>query len=380
MEAISLYIHIPFCVQKCAYCDFQSAPCSNQEKDRYVEGLIQEIHLQGKAYGRPQVYTVFFGGGTPSLLQIHHIEGIGQALKQAFDLSVCKEFTFEANPGTLNLENLEAWHDIGANRVSMGVQVMDNRLLQLIGRIHSVEEVVASVQMIREAGFTNYNLDMMFGIPTQTLEDVDKTLGALLDLEPNHISAYSLKLEEGTQLNRLVDQGLLHEVSEDLDRDMYQLVIDRLTAAGLPQYEISNFARPGRESKHNIVYWENKPYLGLGIAAHGCIRGERIANEVSTTKWLERIQNGDLPIVDRESISPEMEAFETLMLGLRLNKGVDRKSFLDRYQVDIMDLYSQALSKHEAEGLVTITGDRIALTTKGFNVSNQVFVDLMPDE
>lgn len=379
MEKISLYIHIPFCVQKCTYCDFTSGPCSAYDRSKYVNTLIEEIKLQSERLQGVPVHTVFMGGGTPSLLQPEQIERIGQALRDGFDMTHCEEFTFEANPGTLDVQRLKAWKRIGANRVSMGVQTMDDDLLKLLGRIHTAGVVRESVQRLKEVGFDNFNLDLMFGIPTQTLSDVEETLREILELKPTHISAYSLKLEEGTVLDKAVTSGELAELDEEVDREMYHLIVQRLAEAGLDQYEISNFAKPGCASKHNLVYWRNQPYVGLGVAAHGCLQGRREAAYVDIESWEKDIASGQLPIDQTADIDRTEEMFETVMLGLRLNEGLGREAFQSRYGKDVLDIYADALTPHIENGLVIVAPDRIYLTEQGFDLSNQVFADLLPE-
>jgi len=354
-----LYIHIPFCLSKCRYCDFTSFAGKENLIPAYIKRLCAEMEkYRGMAFD-----TVFIGGGTPSCLPIKEMEALLQAMEENFSFSPDAEMTCEMNPGTVNKGFLDILRRHGFNRASMGMQAKNPRLLHILGRTHTFEQVMESVALCKEAGFKNINLDLMFGIPTQTLADVEEALQSAIGLGANHVSCYGLIVEEHTPLEADIRLGKLELPDEETERAMYDLAIAKLSAAGLLQYEISNFAKPGLECRHNIGYWRRTPYLGLGLGAHSLLDETRFYNTDSLADYLS-----GRTIAEQEKISPKEAHFETLMLGLRMNEGVP----FDRRDEEKAKLLI-------AEGLLEIVANRLRLTRKGMDVQNRVLLGLMDD-
>lgn len=291
-----IYIHIPFCVKKCSYCAFLSGPAGPEVRQEYVNHLIEEIRLRSREV--PEADTIYFGGGTPSLLTPEQIGRILEEVRSAFRISEDAEVTLEANPGTLTAESLEGYRAAGINRLSMGVQSMDDRRLRYLGRIHTAEEVRRDVKMAREAGFHNINLDLIFAIPGTDVSDAMEDLEAIAALEPEHISFYSLQLEEGTSFFRDFEAGKLREVPDETDREMYHRGIRALREKGYRHYEISNFARPGCESRHNSKYWNMAEYVGLGLGASSYTGHRRTVNETDLKVYSEMLDRGELAFME----------------------------------------------------------------------------------
>lgn len=383
MEKIGLYIHIPFCHSKCAYCDFASYAIGNTQKEdavtRYVHALLNEMNLYEETLREVEVETIFIGGGTPTCIDGKYIHKIIDHLKSITTISKNAEVTIESNPGTITSEKLDHYLSAGINRFSMGLQTTDDSLLSSIGRIHDFNTFVTSFRAIREAGIKNINVDIMFGLPGQTLENLHHTLNTLIELSPEHISAYALKLEEGTPMYESEKKGLIHMPDEDLERTMYHVIIDVLKKSGYHQYEISNFSKKEFESKHNLVYWKNKPYLGLGLAAHSKMEQVRFSNETIMSKYLDKIDNGEKPSIEKVVISESEDLFETIILGLRLNEGLDIHLINKRYGIDFFADNEAIITKLKDQGLVQMTDDNLKLTLKGIDLSNQVFLAFMND-
>ncbi len=383
MEKIGLYVHIPFCHSKCAYCDFSSYAIGNTQNEnaiiRYIQALLNEMDLYEETLRDVEVETLFIGGGTPTCIDGKYIHEIIAHLKKSTHFSKTAEVTIESNPGTITNEKLDHYLSAGINRFSVGLQTTDNNLLSSIGRIHDFNTFVTSYRAIRDAGIKNINVDIMFGLPGQTLENLHHTLNTLIDLSPEHISAYALKLEEGTPMYEAEKKGLIHMPDEDLERTMYHTIIEVLKKSGYHQYEISNFSKKGFESRHNLVYWKNKPYLGLGLAAHSKMKQVRFSNETIMSKYLEKIENGDQPTIDQVDISESEDLFETIILGLRLNEGLDVHLINERYGIDFYSENEAVIMKLKDQGLVQMTDDNLKLTLKGIDLSNQVFLAFMND-
>ncbi len=301
---------------------------------------------------------------------------LAPAFKQ-LNLDVLDEFTIESNPGTVELESLKCWRSIGVNRVSMGVQSMNDDLLKKLGRIHTAQEAKESFDIIRKSGITNINLDLMFGLPDQTLEDLKETLDEVLSLSPDHISAYSLKIEEDTPFEKMLDKKELRLPSEEEDRAMYHFLINRLKQAGFQQYEISNFARPDKACRHNLVYWKGAPYFAAGLAAHGYVNNCREGNYADFEAYRKAVEAGKKPVETREFITEEEAAFEYIMLGLRLSQGVDLKAFEKRFSYKMQDKFQDVIKTQVDKGLVTLKDDHLTLTSYGLDVSNQVMADYL---
>jgi len=370
-QPIGLYVHVPFCVSKCAYCDFASYAGREADIPRYVDAVIREISRRGAETGHPKADTIFLGGGTPSLLDDIQVTRILNALFEAFPIEERAEITCECNPGTLATPLALALRKAAVNRLSMGAQARQTRLLRLIGRIHNWETVIASVDLARKAGFENINLDLMFGLPSQTVADVRQTLEAAIALSPTHLSCYGLMVEEGTPLCRDITAGKLALPHEDIDRDMYELARQTLAEHGFHQYEISNFAREGYACRHNVGCWTRVPYLGFGCAAHSFFEECRIMNPSQLDAYLA----GEEP--QTEHISKAEARFESMMLGLRITRGVKNQDFTRMHGMSIREAFAEKLDKPINDGLLEWHEDALRLTRLGMDLQNTVLVDLM---
>ncbi|KNZ68827.1 oxygen-independent coproporphyrinogen III oxidase [Thermincola ferriacetica] len=377
--AIGLYIHVPFCVKKCNYCDFISYPYDAGLTASYVSALLKEIELYGQQLSGKdkELASVYIGGGTPSLLSVPQLEAVFGNLGRFFDYVPGAEVTVEANPGTLDREKLNNWKAFGCNRLSIGMQSMNDSLLRFLGRIHRADEAAHAFYLAREAGFDNINIDLIFGIPGQGMHDWSDTLRRVLELGPEHISAYGLKIEEGTPLARLQAEGQLPPGDEDLEVEMYFHTIDTLRAAGYEHYEISNFCRPGKASAHNLRYWANKEYLGLGPAAHSYLHGVRFSNRPGLNEYCTALNDGLLPVAERNPVDRHGEISETIFLGLRLINGLNLKDFRQRFGQSIEELFPAALDKLERLGLVEKRDVFLRLTRKGLPLANEVFAEFV---
>lgn len=369
-QPIGLYVHIPFCASKCVYCDFASYAGREAEIPRYVDAVIREITRRGEETGHPSADTIFLGGGTPSLLSESQVTRILQALSEAFPIEEDAEITCECNPGTLSPSFTQALREAGVNRLSMGAQASQTRLLQLIGRPHDWQQVIASVEIARKAGFDNINLDLMFGLPSQTLSDLRETLEAAMDLSPTHLSCYSLIVEEGTPICRDISSGKLRLPDEDLDRQMYELARQTLAEHDYHQYEISNFAREGYACRHNLGCWTRVPYLGFGSAAHSFFDQRRSMNPAPIDAYLA----GDDPTT--EQVSEEDARFESIMLGLRMTRGVSDDEFTRMHGMTIRDAFGEKLDKPIRDGLLQWHEGALRLTRRGMDLQDRVLVDL----
>ena len=397
MASISLYLHVPFCHTRCHYCDFNTYAGMLGHRESYVAALAQEIRLAGMrarlADGSPRrCRTIFFGGGTPSLLTTEQVDGLLGAARQAFAVDDDAEITLEANPGTVEYGRLDALRAVGVNRLSMGAQSFDADLLRWMGRIHSPEEIETAFAAARQAGFTSINLDFIFALPGQSQATWADTLERALALGPEHLSLYSLIVEEGTPLFSWVRDGQVIPADDDTAADMYEYAIGRLADAGYGQYEISNWALPGHECHHNLTYWRNLPYIGLGAGAHSFYAGHRFAEARPIAGYIARVRAAvesgadeadALPagaIVDDEIISPELEMAETAIVGLRLNAGISRAEFAARFGRQFEQVFDERLADVRTLGLLETVGDRIRLTEHGRLLGNEVFARLLPDE
>jgi oxygen-independent coproporphyrinogen-3 oxidase len=364
---LELYIHIPFCVRKCAYCDFLSAPAGAEAQKAYVEQLLKEISLSERLADAYEVTTVFFGGGTPSILPGAWIAQILQVLKKAFLFREDAEITIEANPGTVDAEKLQIYRESGINRISFGLQSTDNEELKLLGRIHTWEAFQESFHLARKAGFTNINVDLMSALPGQTVESYDRSLEQVLKLKPEHISAYSLIVEEGTPFyERYADHPELLPSEED-ERQMYYDTKSILKKYGYDRYEISNYARPGYACRHNLGYWERTEYKGFGLGAASLLGNVRTSNQTRLSEYLQGHFAGTEEILSEQAIREEY-----FFLGLRKMEGVDPGIYREHYRELLKKLKEQQLIREE-EG-------RICLTEYGIDVSNYVLAQFLEDE
>ncbi len=365
MKPLSLYLHIPFCVRKCAYCDFASEGGRQALIPDYVTALREEIADSGARWPGYQVKTVFFGGGTPSLLSGTQFESLMGAVRKSFVLVPDAEITLESNPGTLTKEKLLAYRQAGANRLSIGVQAFDDRLLRALGRVHTAAQAREAADMAREAGFENVNLDLMYGLPGQSMQDWTDTLHAALATGAPHLSLYSLIVEDGTPLAKRVAEGETLPGEEET-LAMQHAAARILAQAGLTRYEVSNYARGGFECRHNLVYWERGEYLGLGCAAHSLMAGTRFANPARLERYLMGERAGAVQRLDRED-----ELTETVMLSLRTRYGMD----MENYRRLIGAAYSsrrRVVDRLIAEGMARERSGRLSLTERGMDVLNAV--------
>ena len=372
-NTIGLYIHIPFCRQKCLYCDFPSWAGKEGQMQDYVDALTKEIQNRGKAHKEKTVVSVFFGGGTPTTLAIPMLEQLMQAVFENWNIAEGAEITTEANPGTLGKEMAVALKKMGFNRLSMGVQAWQNRLLKDLGRIHTIEAFQENYQAVREAGFENVNTDLMFALPNQTMADWQETVKSIVALKPEHISAYSLIIEEGTPFFDRYEKGELEPAAEDLDREMYHWAVDFLKEKGYEQYEISNFAKADRQSRHNRIYWQAEEYLGMGLGSHSYMEGERFHNIYDLQEYIKA--NGDASLLkeDIEIISEEDALAEFMFLGLRLMEGVSFERFRERFGQEMKNIYGSQIEELVKDGLLEKDEIGIRLTRRGVDISNIVF-------
>ena len=389
MQPFSLYLHIPFCRSRCTYCDFTTFAGVQHLIPDYIAALRREIRYLAEVAGEQiPVHTVFFGGGTPSLLTIAQFSGILNDLQTGFDLQDDAEISLEANPGTVTLQSLTALRSIGFNRISFGVQSFHPQDLMLMGRIHDAVEALRVISWARKAGFDNLNLDLIFGIPGQDMARWRQSLEIALGLKPDHISLYALTVEEGTPLFEWMNRGLIELIDDDLAAEMYELAGERMEQDGLMPYEISNWGRPGMECRHNLQYWRMQPYLGFGAGAHGYVSGQRMAN----TGWIgdyiqrmRRVETCEFPFSpaneNRTSLTRVDEMGEFMMVGLRLvREGVSFQEFLMRFGQPIGDVYGEQIEKLIQRQLLEIKPedpDRIRLTRGGRLLGNQVFMEFI---
>ncbi|HHY36068.1 MAG TPA: radical SAM family heme chaperone HemW [Firmicutes bacterium] len=379
VQDIALYIHVPFCRQKCYYCDFVSFPYGQEPVQRYLKGLERELELYSRRLAAKRVKTLYFGGGTPSCLSARELAALLALISRYVPAEQIEEGTMECNPGTISREKLRIIKEAGINRISLGVQALQDEHLARLGRIHRTEDVYRSYDLLRREGFHNIGFDLIFALPGQTLAQWEETLKGVLALAPEHISTYNLIFEEGTPFHRWREEGKLVPPPEELDAAMYQLALEMLPAAGYRQYEIANFARRGRECRHNLTYWRNEPYLGLGPGAHSYDgKRSRWANEASLEKYLAALNEGRVPVATREVLSLELERAETVILGLRLCQGLERSRFQKRFQQDLFQVYAGSLEKLARQGLLEVVPRGIRLTKKGLFFANQVFLEFLP--
>lgn len=372
---LELYIHIPFCVQKCQYCDFLSGPSDQETRDRYIKALRAEIQaVQGvEAY---EIVSVFIGGGTPSVLKAEAIASIMRTLQEQFFFCEDAEVTIEANPGTVDLEKLTIYRNVGINRLSLGLQSTDAEELKLLGRIHSYEEFLKSYEWAREAGFSNINIDLMFAIPGQTGEAWRQHLYQVAELNPEHISAYSLIIEEGTPF---AEQNL-DLPDEDTEYQMYEDTAEILERYGYRQYEISNYAKQGYMCRHNAGYWQRREYLGFGLGASSLYGGMRFSNTHQMQEYLKESRNPDQIRKDVTVLSRNEQIEEFMFLGLRMTEGISEKKFEENFDVRLMDVYGDILQKYEETGFMEHIETKWRLTRKGIHVSNHILADFLLDE
>lgn len=368
-DKISLYIHIPFCVRKCLYCDFPSFSGMESIFDDYVRMLCREIDETYSDYRGMEVKSIFVGGGTPSVLPPALLGRISDKIFSRFDVDSKAEITIETNPGTLDAKKLAEMKSMYFNRLSMGLQAWQDRLLKKLGRIHTADEFEANFLQARDAGFKNINVDLMFALPAQSLDDWQETLEKVMKLRPEHISAYSLIIEEGTPFFDMFDRGELKETDEETDRKMYYLAKEMLSDKGHKQYEISNFAKEGFECYHNKVYWRTEEYQGFGLGAHSYSDGVRFHNTYDMKEYLR----GEGLRLDKEFLSIEEKQEEFMFMGLRMNEGVSEAEFLRRFGESMDSAYGDEIKELISEELLVKKDGRLSLTDRGVDISNSVF-------
>lgn len=380
-KTVGIYIHIPFCVQKCLYCDFISGPASQQIKKEYIEQLLKEIELRTTGDGSFTVDTIFIGGGTPSVLEAKDINRILCKLREGFDILPDCECSMEVNPGTVDKNRLKEYREAGINRLSIGLQSCNDNELKVLGRIHDFKAFEETFRLAREAGFDNINVDLMSSIPEQTVESFRKSLKCVAGFEPEHISVYSLIVEEGTPFYNMD----LNLPSEDDERLIYHETGRMLEEYGYKQYEISNYAKSGRECKHNIRYWKCDEYIGFGVAAASYLNGVRWKNTEDINCYIKYLQESlaetDLQsenfCCEREILTIKDQYAEFMFMGLRMNEGISEKEFANRFGVSVNEIYGDIISKHIQNSLLVRTDERIQLTDRGRDISNCVMADFI---
>ena len=374
---LGLYLHIPYCLHKCGYCDFNSHPENQVESVHYVEALLKELKFYSTTLKSYNVPTVFMGGGTPTILPPSQLKKILDTVRQSFNLTPDCEITIEANPATIKLETLQEIHAAGYNRISIGVQSFDEKELQLLERVHNEEEIHSTVHRARSANFENLSMDLMFALPDQSTEKWQSHLKQATAKNPDHLSTYNLTIEPATAFFKLHEKGKLCLPHEDIQLEMYKTTIQVLEDAGYSQYEISNFSKPGMESQHNINYWNNGEYLGVGAGASSYLNGERSKNINLPSIYIREIETKASAVDTRERLEPLQAMGETLMLGLRLLKGVSIDVFENRFQVSFQKVYGKVVESLLNQELITLNENRIALSRKGLFLADSVILKFM---
>ena len=382
MKEMELYIHVPFCIKKCAYCDFLSAPAGEEERQRYVETMIKEIQGYRKKYQEYCVTTIFVGGGTPSVLSGEQIKEVFNALRASFVIDTQAEITIEVNPGTVTEEKVEAWMQAGVNRISIGLQSVNDEELQMLGRMHTYKDFLNTYHLLRDKGFNNLNIDLISAIPGQTLESWKKTLSTVAELEPEHISAYSLIVEEGTPFYSIYGEGgadgnlesMVQPLpDEETERFIYEETETILQKYGYDRYEISNYAKPGYACRHNEGYWRRVNYLGVGLGASSLIENQRFRNFSTYDVYMDAKQKKKLFHEEVESLSVTDEMEEFIFLGLRMMSGISREEFQKKFGKKIETVYEKQIQQLKKDGLIEFVENRIRLTKRGIDISNYVF-------
>lgn len=383
LNELGIYIHIPFCKQKCYYCDFISYSNKCSEVKEYIESLKKEI--EEFDFSNYKVTSIYIGGGTPSYIDSIYIVEILSELKEKLKCNLIEfkdiEITIEVNPGTVDTKKLNDYKKLGINRLSIGLQSTKNDILKKIGRIHTYQEFLEIYKLARETGFKNINIDLMIGIPGQKIGDLKNTLQDIIKLEPEHISVYSLIIEENTPIEKMLENGEIKLPDEDLERNMYWYVKNTLELNGYNHYEISNFAKLGKESRHNLNCWNQEEYIGFGVAAHSYLNGIRFSNTINVEEYIQHIENNrkEENIQIEESQSLEDKKNEFMMLGFRKIQGVDIARFKEKFIDNPIFLYRENLNKLVEEGLIEVDLNHIKLTNKGIDLANLVFEEFVDD-
>ena len=386
-KEFGLYIHIPFCRQKCFYCDFPSFAGREKKIDKYLQALEQEFALlRQRLYQKDNVRdteskfaprTIYIGGGTPTALNANQLEKLLKIVQKYVAVAEAEEFTVEMNPGTVDREKLLLLQQAGVNRLSVGVQSFDDHCLKKIGRIHTAQEAADTIELAHNLGFGNISLDLIYGLPQQDREILTQSVERALTLPVQHISIYGLQLEEGTAFQRMADMGKLQLPTDELVEAMHDYIVEKLPEAGYQRYEISNYALPGYESKHNLSYWQDVDYLGLGSGAHSYWQGTRYENPSSIDDYISALEAGRLPASLEEQVDRQAHMEEYCFLGLRTASGIDKNLFQQKFGVDLFTVYGRTIEKLMAQDLLQHTARGIALTPLGMKYGNQVFGEFL---
>ena len=377
-QPLGLYIHIPYCIHKCGYCDFNSHPIKQDEMNHYIHALVAEMKHYAKTYSNTNIIrTIFLGGGTPTTLTVYQLERILKECVSDFTVPSDAEITIEANPATIDIEQLKSIRQIGYNRISIGVQSFDKAELKLLDRAHGPEEIHSTVDRARKAGFDNLSLDLMFAVPNQSLSSWESNLNKALEKNPEHLSTYNLTIEQGTAFSKLQSNGKLTMPDDDHQLELYKRTIERLTKKGFHHYEISNFARRGKECKHNITYWENKNTLGLGAGASSYMNGTRFKNINLPAHYIRQVKEKKIAVEHSETLEPRQAMGETIMLGLRLLQGISIHQFEKRFQISFINLFRNIISALKEKELVIIEKDYLRLSQKGLFWADSVILEFI---
>ena len=381
MKELGIYVHIPFCKQKCYYCDFISYANKEEKTKEYVKCIQKEIEIESKKYSKDEyeITTIYFGGGTPSYISAIYIENIINVIKLNYNVKDNAEITIEINPGTVNEEKILIYEKIGINRVSIGLQSTNDKLLKQIGRIHTYEEFLNCYKLVSKSKINNINVDLMLALPNQTIEDLEESLQKVINLKPNHISLYSLILEEGTKLEKMVSENIVKLPEEDMEREMYWKTKRILEKNGYNHYEISNFAKEGYKSKHNMNCWSQKEYLGFGVAAHSYVNRKRYCNTNNIEEYISNIKKGKIEnnrtVCEIQNKIDEQKEF--MMLGLRKIEGLNIQEFKNKFVENPIYVFHKELEKLVNEDLIEIDLDKIKLTNKGLDFANLVWEEFV---
>lgn len=367
------YIHIPFCTHICHYCDFNKVFLHQQPVDAYIDALIIEMERTFERFPTLRLQTVFIGGGTPTSLTAKQLDRLLHAIHRIVPLASNVEFTVEANPDGVSDEQLRVLKQWGVNRLSFGVQTFDDELLTRIGRTHTKETAIETIKRAHELGFHNINIDLMYGLPTQTIAQLKETLQMTFSLPIQHVSAYSLIIEPKTVFYNLMKKNMLSLPSQEEEAYMYEIVMEQMEKHGYVQYELSNYAQEGLYSRHNMTYWNNEYYYGFGAGAHSYMNGVRYVNVGPIKKYIQLIEHGKLPYIDTHVVSKEEQMEEHMFLGLRKTEGVNKREFLARYGKTVHEVFSEAIARQKRNGLLEETDEAIVLTHRGKLLGNEVF-------
>lgn len=380
-EELGIYIHIPFCMQKCLYCDFVSYINKSECVKEYINCMIKEI--QSYDFKKYNITTIYIGGGTPSFIESDYIKEIINVIQNKLEKNDTRwediEITIEANPGTVTLEKLNDYKTAGINRISLGLQATQDRLLKQIGRIHNYKDFLEAYELLKKVGFNNINVDLMIGLPNQSIKDLKESLEKIIKLDPNHISVYSLIIEDGTPISKLLDEEEIKLPDEEIERQMYWYVKNKLELNGYNHYEISNFSKKGKESKHNLNCWKQKQYIGIGAAAHSYFKDIRYSNTNNIEEYIKNIKENNIEknrkIEEKQTIEDKKNEF--MMLGFRMLEGVDIADFKAKFVDNPLYVYREKIKKLTDEGLIEVDLNNIKLTNKGLDLANVVFEEFI---